>query len=350
MPIEPTPAQPKLFPNSKPAPIYIWAWVGALLLLAELYIWLSWIFGPNFTPTDPGLDVIPTLNLWYLYGVQILATSLAILAFWYWIIRPLRNEGRMSTDSMLAICCWTLVFYDPSMNYTVTTTLYNAYAVNMGAWTLGSWPGWTSPNGNLLPEPLLVTVPGYLCFVYFMAVFPCWILKKVKRRIPDLGILAMVLLLILGVIITDAVIEILLLRTGIYAYPAGIREVTLFAGETYQFPLTEALTFGGAISLVAILRFFVDDKGQTFVEKGKEKLKVSVTAKQWLKFLALFGFVHFTFILIFVVPNQWLGTHGDPYPEGYPSYMLNGLCAYGDNRDQCPGPGISMPRPINNPW
>tara|TARA_B110000503_G_scaffold142766_1_gene240820 strand:+ start:401 stop:1441 length:1041 start_codon:yes stop_codon:yes gene_type:complete len=342
--------QSKSFSSGKTSPIIIWSCIGVIFFIVELYIWCSWIFSDNFVPTDTGIDVIPKMNLWYLYGVQLLASGLAFLGLWFWILRPWIREGRLSTDGMLAICCWTLVFFDPSMNYTVTTVLYNSYAVNMGAWTLGSWPSWTSPNGNLLPEPLLVTVPGYLCFVFFMAAFPCWIMKKVKARFPNLGTTAMVALLVLGVIMMDSVIEILLLRTGIYAYPAGIREVTLFAGQTYQFPLTEALTFGGAISLVAILRFFVDDKGQTFVEKGSDKIKIRAAGKQWLKFLALFGFVHFTFTLIFMIPNQWLGTHGDPFPEGYPSYMINDLCKYGDNRDECPGPGISMPRPNNNPW
>lgn len=338
-----------LLPGKTPR-IITWACIGVILLAFELYVSIVWITGPNFVPTDTGIDVIPELDLWYLYGVQILATSLGLLCGWVWIVRPWLRLGRMSTDGMLAVCCWTLVFYDPSMNYTVTTVLYNSYAVNMGAWTQGSWPSWTSPNGHLLPEPLLVTVPGYLCFVFFMAVFPCWLLNKIKARYPGMGFGSMVLFLILGVMIMDTVIEIILLRTGVYAYPAGIREVTLFAGKTYQFPLTEALTFGGAVSVVALIRYFVNDKGQTYVEKGVETLKVSSTGKQCLKMLALFGFVHFTFLLIFVVPNQWLGTHGDPYPEGYPSYMINDMCKYGDSREQCPGPGISMPRPENNPW
>jgi hypothetical protein len=30
--------------------------------------------------------------------------------------------------------------------------------------------------------------------------------------------------------------------------------------------------------------------------------------------------------------------------------MINGLCAYGPKQDQCPGPGVMMPRPLNNPF
>lgn len=336
--------------SPKSAVITFWAWVGAIFVVAELYVWSSWIFSPYFTPTDPGPDPISQMQLWYLYGIQFLACLLALLALWFWIVKPWIREGHLTTEGMLAISTWAIVFFDPSMNFTVTTVLYNSHAVNMGAWTLHSWPSWTSPNGNLLPEPLLVTVSGYLCFVYFMVVFPCWIMRRVKGRYPNLGLFSTLGLLVLGVMVTDSIIEILILRTGVYAYPAGIREVTLFAGQTYQFPLTEALTFGGATAAVAALRFFTDDKGQTFVEKGIEKLKVANRGRQGIKFLAIFGFVHLSFLVIFTIPNQWLGTHGDPYPEGYPSYMINNMCVYSDSGDKCPAPGISIPRPENNPW
>lgn len=335
---------------SKSLPIVFWAWLGAIFLVLELYVWQSWLFGPNFVATDPGPDPIAKAQLWYIYGLQGLSLVLGVVAIWYWILKPWVREGHLTTNAMLAICTWMCLIWDCSMSYTVTTVLYNSHAFNRGAWTMGSWPGWTSPNGNLLPEPLLLMVPTYLWSVYFYVVFPCWVVNKFKARYPNLGLFSTILILALAVMITDTIVEILILRTGIYAYPAGIREFTLFAGKTYQFPLTEALTFGGALVAVAILRYFVDDKGQTFVEKGIEKLKVPQFGKQWVKFLALFGFVHVSFLLIFFVPNQWLGTHGDPYPEGYPSYMLNNMCKYGDNHDQCPGPGISIPRPLENPW
>ena len=330
--------------------VKFWAVVGALFAIWELNIWTNWIFGPHFTPTDPGPDPIPQLELWYLYGIQALSVVFFFYALWAWIIKPSRREGRLATDAMLAICCWTMWFWDPSMNYNGTTVLYNAYAVNMGAWTLHSWPGWTSPQGHLLPEPILVLFTGYLCWVYLMVVLPCHVVKKIKEKRPAMGFLPTLLLLVGGVMLTDLIVEVLILRTGVYAYPGGIREFTLFAGQTYQFPLTEMLTFGGATAVVAVLRFFKNDKGETFVDRGLDTVKASSFQKQWLKFLALLGFTHTGFFIVFFVPNTWLATHSDPYPEGYPSYMINNMCTYGDNRDQCPGPGISIPRPENNPW
>ena len=41
---------------------------------------------------------------------------------------------------------------------------------------------------------------------------------------------------------TDTIVEGLVLRTGLYAYPGGIRSLSLFAGHTYQVPLTETFS------------------------------------------------------------------------------------------------------------
>jgi Spirocyclase AveC-like len=142
-----------------------------------------------------------------------------------------------------------------------------------------------------------------------------------------------------------------LIRTGVYMYPGGIRGVSLFAGETYQFPLTEGFFFGGlGVGSLAALKHFKDDRGYTFVERGVERLGLSVARQTLLRFLAIFGFFHAAFLLLYGVPNQWLATHSDPFPQGYPSYLLNGMCVYGANGDQCPGPGVLMPRPANNPF
>jgi hypothetical protein len=35
--------------------------------------------------------------------------------------------------------------------------------------------------------------------------------------------------------------------------------------------------------------------------------------------------------------------NADAFPDGYPSYMTNGMCVYGITRDQCPGPMYHQP-------
>ena len=344
-----THAQPIV--QSKSKPIIGWATLGLLFVCFEAYVWISWITGPHFVPTDPGPDVLPGYQAFMLNLLQIVIPLLFFLCIWYWVVKPWRREGRMTNDGMMAIACWAICIYDCIMNYTSTTLLYNSHAVNFGAWTTGSFPGWTQPVGNLLPEPVFITIPGYMVLVFSQVVLICWLLRKIQARRPHMGIFTAVGAIILGLFIVDSAIEILLLQSGIYAYPGGIREITLFSGEVYQFPLTEGFLFGGlALGSLAVLKFFKDDKGYTFVERGVESLKVSEPRKTGLRFLAIFGYFHLMFLVLYGVPNQWLATHSDPYPENMPSYLDNGMCVYGPERNKCPGPGVMMPRPENNPF
>jgi len=328
-----------------------WAWLGGAILVFIVYVFARWFITGRAVPTDPGPDPLSPVMHNFIIGVQWVAMLMGAAAFWYFVIRPWRREGQLTTTGMLYIAWLTLFFQDPMMNYTSATVLYNSYMVNLGTWTLGSTPGWTSPNGNHLPEPLLLIVVGYTIIGYSLCFPVLALLNKCKERWPSLSKFRLALIGIAILIVLDTLFESLLLRTGVYAYPGGIREITLFAGETYQFPMTEGIFYGGlTIGMTMILLLYRDDKGQTFVDRGIEKLRVKKIARQWIKFLALFGYVHISMFVVFTIPMQWLATHSDPFPEGYPSYMINGLCAYGIHQNECPGPGVMMPRPIDNPF
>ncbi|NIB38824.1 spirocyclase AveC family protein [Pseudomaricurvus alkylphenolicus] len=343
--LTPTPLDAKPTP-----PVIYWSRAGALVLAFIVYVLATWISGPHFHSVDPGPDPLPALQATFIYWVQIVTLMLGVVAMWLVVIRPWIREKQLTTTGMLYICWLTLFFQDPMMNYTSAHVLYNSYMFNMGTWTLGSTPGWTSPNGSNLPEPLLLIVVGYTIIGYCLCFPVLALLNKIKEKRPAISKPMLATIGVLILILLDTVFESLLLRTGVYAYPGGIRELTLFAGETYQFPLTEGIFYGGfTIGATMILLLYRDDKGQTFVDRGLDTLKISRFQKQWVKFLALFGYVHISMFLVFTVPMQWFATHSDPYPEGYPSYMINDMCVYGVNRDQCPGPGVMMPRPENNP-
>ena len=213
--------------------------------------------------------------------------------------------------------------------------------VNAGAWANGSWPGWTSPNAQLLPEPLFISLPGYTCLVFAQVIFILWALRKIKAKRPGIGFLGT---------IGDHRRRPLrhstpssrspCCRTGIYAYPGGIRELTLFAGETYQMPLTESFFFGGlGLGAIACLSYFRDDKGQTVVERGLDRVKAGVKQKQAIKFCAIFGAMHLAFLVLYMAPNQWLATHSDPFPKGYQSLHDQRHVRLGCRRQDLPRAG-----------
>lgn len=327
------------------SPIVLWAIAGCLFLAGELYVIGSWVLGPNFVPTPEGADQISDIQRIYFLMLQIGVTGLFLFFAYMWLIKPWLREGRMTSSGRLFAAGSMLFIYDCSMNYTATVLFYNSHLANFGSWTLGSWPGWLSPMGNVLPEPIFVSPPGYTTFVLTQAVFVCWLVRKAKTKWPKLGTLSIIGLIVLGCTIVDSVLETLLVRSGVYAYPGAIRSLTLFAGETYQFPLYEGLLFGGfGIGAMAVLNFFRDDKGQTFVERGVERLRIGEFGKQWLRGLAVYGFCHLMFFTLYMVPMQWFSLNSDPFPEGYPPSLVNNMCVYGVNADQCPGPGVMIPR------
>jgi Spirocyclase AveC-like len=350
------PAAPAEEAAARTRPVLIWATIGGLLVAFEAFVLARWILGANFTATKPGPDGVSGATHALYVAIQVTVPILTLITLYLFVVRPWRRDGRISTDGMLAITCGTLFFWDMNMNYTSVSLLYNSKLLNMGAWANGAFPGWTSPNGNLLPEPLLVCLPGYTSLCFTQVVLMAWILRRVKARRPGMGPVATIGTIVVGLRIIDAIIETILLRIGVYAYPGGIRAITLFAGHTYQLPMSEPVLFAGlGLGSAAAISHFRDDQGRTVVERGLDRVKVSARSRQGIKFLAIFGAVHLAFIAFYFVPNQWLATHAGPFPKGYKSYMINGMCDYpgghavkqtrGVDGVACPGPGVAIPRP-----
>jgi hypothetical protein len=336
-------------------PVLIWAAIGAIMLAFELYVLARWVTGPNLVRTKPGVDGVSSGTNAFYIALQAAVTLATLTCLYVWVVRPWRREGRLTTDGMLALSGAMLFFWDMCMNYTSVSLLYNSHLVNLGAWANGSWPGWTSPNANLLPEPLFVSIPGYTCLVFGQVVLILFVLRRVKRRYPNMGVLGTVATIVIGLTIIDTIIEGLILRSGVYAYPSAIRSITLFAGHTYQVPMSETFLFGGlGLGALACLSHFRDDRGQTIVERGLDRVKAGARGRQWIKFLAIFGAVHLAFLVLYFVPQQFFATHGDAWPKGYKSYMINGMCEYPGGSGalqaravtgvRCPGPGVAIPR------
>jgi hypothetical protein len=320
--------------------LVVWPLVGVALLAFEIYVLVSWVIGPNFTPTDPGPDPLPQAIRVAGLVAQTVAMILGSI-FVYRVVRGSGSGGRTWDTVALLGLSWCLMwFWDPMMNFASTQILYNSHLVNFGSWTLGSTPGWISPNGNLLPEPLLIVIPGYPLFCLGSVLLTERMLRPFQRRFGKgwtlgIGFLALAL--------ADTVIEIALVRTGLYVFPGGIRQITLFAGEKEQFPLTEALFCGLAWSASLALLLWRDAQGSSFVERGVDRLSVGPRGRSIARLLAVFGWSHLMVFALWVVPNQWLALHSDSYPAGYPSYLINHMCVYGIHRDECPGPNVRSP-------
>lgn len=327
--------------------VYVWAVIGSLLLALQVYVWIRWITGPYFerVPTgasDPPMLMKTILTIW----TVALIIGLPVAVYW-WIIRPWRRERRITLDGILLVSMGLMFFQDPFLNYLNTWCTYNTWMFNRGSWT-PYVPGWVSPEepGAQVSEPLLMNIPGYAWGVLLITIVVCWFMRKVKARWPGISTVGLIGVTFAFTFVLDFVMEAcLLLPLGLYTYPGAIQSVSFNAGHYYQWPIYEGVMWGGVQAGLACLRYFTDDRGRTFAERGLDQVRGGMVRQQLVRSLAIFAAVSSIFFLLYNVPAQWFGQHADPWPADIQerSYFTGGICGEGTDKP-CPDPALPMPR------
>jgi hypothetical protein len=192
---------------------------------------------------------------------------------------------------MMVLVTTLIVWQDPIMNW-------SPYAVYNPA--LLHWPeNWYLIMMSPTVEPWIVF--GYVTF-YFGPYFPAiWILRKMQAkrgpeafvtRHPLISLGALVL--VIGFIF-DAILEISLVRTGLYIYSQAIPFGTLFPGTTFQFPLIwESLSVTFVMIPAAIL-VYRDDTGKSVAEKLAAKARLFPTKPVLGTFLVMFAIINVSY-------------------------------------------------------
>ena len=324
-------------------PVKWWALVGAAFLLVELYVFTRWLAsGPTRTPVGP--SPVPgwmkvTLRSWEVSGLFATAGCL----YWF-VFRPWRRDGRLSFDGMLVLCLGLAYWQDPSPSYfTYASFNYNSYLVNFGSWA-EYIPGWLAPNGQSYAEPILWAGPTYVYTLIVAVLGATVLMRRLQRRWPTMGKPGLIASAYACIVVFDVVVELAMTRVGAFTYPGAIKGLTFFHGHYYQFPVYEAVLWGGGWTALACLRYFRDDKGRTVVERTIDEVKATPRQKAALRFLALVGVTQIIF-LSYNVSFAWFGLHGDSWPEDIQqrSYFTNGLVGPGTDYAP-PGPGTPTPR------
>lgn len=327
-------------------PVKIWAAIGGALLALQLYVWVRWITGPYFVRVPTGPSDPPMYMKVPLLANAIILWAALPFALWWFFIRPWRRERRITLDGMLLISMGLMFFQDPLLNYLNTWCTYNTWLFNRGSWT-SHIPGWLSPEepGHQVAEPLLTNVPGYAYGVLLITIVGCWLMRKIKARWPNISNLRLIAATYAIAFVFDFVMEgLILLPIGFYTYPGAIRSVSINADTYYQWPVYEGLMWGGVQAALCSLRYFTDDRGRTFVERGLDKVRGGLARQQFTRFLAIFAGVSGCFFFIYMVPAQWIGMHADPWPEDHQkrSYFNGGICGEGTDKP-CPNPALPLP-------
>ncbi|WP_405137915.1 spirocyclase AveC family protein [Nocardia sp. NBC_01388] len=332
--------------QAKSKPVRIWAIIGGAILAFQLYVWIRWMIGPNFErvptgPSDPPILMKTILIVW----TTVILIGLPV-GIYFFIIRPWRRERRITTDGMLLVACGLLFFQDPLLNYFNTWSTYNTWMFNRGSWVLDV-PGWRSfgAPGHMMAEPILMNAPGYSYGILLCTILGCWIMRKAKAKWPNISNAGLIGILLVWTFFFDFIIEgLFLMPMGLFTYPGAIRSLSLNAGTYYQWPLYEGVMWGGVQAGLCSLRYFTDDRGRTFVERGLDRIQGGFVRQQFTRFLAIFAACSIFFFVCYNIPAQWFAMHTDPWPADIQkrSYFDMGICGEGTGR-LCPDPNLPIP-------
>ncbi|MGV6806560.1 MAG: spirocyclase AveC family protein [bacterium] len=323
-------------------PVLFWAGVGIFWYLVVIYSMSQWITTGSATFVDPGVDIPSKEMVFWIVSFDIMGPIMALWVTWKFAIKPKLKTGRFSSDGILLFAFFLMFWQDPMLAYNSPWFLYNSLHFNLGNW-VEFVPGGISPYTRYVSEPLLTWSTGYIFFMMWPVLFICWCMRRWKIRRPDTGTFGLVCVAFLAGISFDLVMEYVYLHTGGYNYAGSIRDWSLFGGEMWQFPIYDIFFWGGTWALCAVWRFFKDDKGYMFCEQGVDKLKVSEGKRTFIRFLAISGLMQSTMMFMYNMPMHYFSVNGDPFPEGYPSYLLNGMCGEG-TQHACPAPSIPLSR------
>ena len=330
-----------------PTPVIVWwAGAGALILAFILFVLIRWITSPYFHRVHSGPSPVPDWMKVTITTATVIGFIAVAIVVYLLLIRPWRRERRVTTDGLLVFAFAAMAFQDPFSNYGGYWFLYNSWTFNMGSWTkaLPGWMGFAQP-GHMMAEPILWTVPAYIYFMVIGMYFGVWLVRKVRARWPQRGVGFAFLVTYLVMVFFDFIVENFMWGpTGLYTYPS-LTGPSFFKGFFQQWPICEGIFTGFICIGIVALRYFTDDQGRTFVERGIDRVHAGPWQKVGLRLLAL---IAGTQIIFFFSYNAWAwywGAHTKNWPASIVkySYFTDGICG-GNTGRLCPEQSLPIIR------
>jgi hypothetical protein len=321
-----------------------WAALGAGFLAFAAYLIIVWLAAGEAhrvttgdTPLPGAMKVALWIQQWGLF-----AGMLALI--WFKALKPRLRTGSFTFDGLMVLTFALMWWSDPLYNYFTPGFNYNAYFVNLGSW-VGHVPGWMSPNPTQIPQPLLWLPGVYTCAFFLMVIIVNWIFRATRKRYPSMSIVSMCAVAFVPMMVVGTLWEALFMVMGSHQYGSSIHEVTLNAGHYYAFPVYQGITASLLYTTWGAMRFFKDETGYSFAERGIERLDVSAPVKGWMRFFAVSGAITAIFFAFYHLPNALIALRGDAWPQDVQdrSYFVNGVCGKGTDV-ACPDPHDPFPR------
>jgi Spirocyclase AveC-like len=325
-------------------PVKWFALVGAAVLVLQVFAWVRWGLSGHMKPAPVfANDGMPRWMLINLQIMQVVNVVASIVIIYWFVIRPLIRERRLSFDGMLVLTWIQLwLLQDPIENWTQNNFAYNSHFANRGSWT-SSIPGWVAPDSYKMGEPFLFGLGAYVGGMFLPMLLCCWFMRKVKQRYPRIGVAGLIGVAIAFMTVFLFVLETIWVRTGMYSYLAVVNKLSLWSGHYYQYPLYSCLSWGVFWGLMVSLRYFRNDKGESVAERGVDAVKATPKQRQVLRLLAIIGAANILYAAFYNLPMNVFAPHVDAVPQDVLNrpYLTSGLCGFGAER-ACPGPAIPV--------
>ena len=310
-------------------PVAYWAAaIGALLLAFEIYLLVKWVSGPNFARIPYGPSEPPQwmkLSIDICQPFSIVAT---IYGMWLYIGRPWVRDKRVTVWGLLLISLVLTSVYDPFSNYYHNWIGYNSYFLSYGSPLPGGLPGWQSyaEPGAMTAWPIIFMPTLYP----FLMLVPAWACMRSMQALRDRYPRAHWSVLVVCGLITAMILDIVLegemfMRLGWYA-EAGW---ALNQGEYYQLPFHNIVGAMFIFAALGCLVYFRNDQGQTFCERGVERLQKNSAMQIGVRFLAVLAALQLIMAVCYYFPVALFQKY---YPSHWPesissqSYWNNHMC------------------------
>jgi len=315
------------------------AWLGAAFLAIEVVVLGRWISGPSFEKVSVGASPMEGWRTATLHLFQAAFTVGALVALYLLLVRPWLRERQVTFDGLLALSTLIVSVYDPLSGYWHQWFTYNAVFVNRGSAVTGL-PGWHSyaEPGEQIAWPILLIPGEYVVSFVLLSILGCQIMRMVHGRWRDVRGIGW----IAGGVTFVSLFLMSVLFEGFMLIPLGVYQMSGLAPFEFMGnhnALKNIVFFALAFTVSSVVRYYRNDRGQTYVERGAETVDGSGKAIA-VRFLAVVALVQLLMFFCYHLPvGIWSALEDDaPWMDSMieNTWMNDGICGAGTPR-LCPG-------------
>lgn len=323
----------------KRTPLHVFAGIGAVLALIEVYLLVRWVTGPNFVSVPYGPSEPPTWMKIFVHLCETVFWVAAAVVIYKVVVQPWRRERRIGFDGLLVISAMLCSVYDPLQSYFHTWFGYNSYYVNRGT-AMTEIPGWQTAGEphSALAWPILFIPPLYAVLFLGIAALCNTLMRRAKSRWPGINFFGLAAIAFATVFVMDLLIEgQVLMRLGAYEETGWSFS---WLDSTYSHdPIRNIVAFSFVFTFAALLRYYRNDRGETFVERGASRVGGSPAKVTGLRFLAVLTATMGCLVIGYHIPIAitTLISPNAAWHDGMvsSSFLNNHMCGAGTDR-ACP--------------